>query len=448
MELLGQELRKIWRPGIVAVLAVLGVLYYLLFPRFYVEHFHNGPNAQSDFDIAVGWMERFGPTMEPEERAQVDAQLADEIAVFDDMVADLPEAAAAGIVAGQSDKILEVISEVTPAQRAEIRVYLADHPIVVKPAEGDKVFDILITLRAGNNHVKLRISDYHTHIVYIEKNGEVLFQSGEVLSDSARDMLTDRSCLSVEGVLDFASTCNLEDVRALIERQIDYNYAIAEEGMRHSWGANIGSVLKEHYGVGIYSRARYMAAAGSDARMSGCEMPVIIVSGSGNQGITASVPVVEYAKELNVSRDQMVRAVLLSDLLTIHLKTGIGRLSAYCGAVSAGCSAGAAIAYLHGGGFREIAHTLVNSLAIVSGMICDGAKASCAAKISAAVDAGLVGYSMFRSGQQFRGGDGIVTKGVEETIRNIGRLGRLGMRETDREIIRIMTNQPASEEAD
>jgi len=357
-------------------------------------------------------------------------------------------AAAAGIVAGQSDRILEVISEVTPAQRAEIRVYLADHPIVVKPAEGDKVFDILITLRAGNNHVKLRISDYHTHIVYIEKNGEVLFQSGEVLSDSARDMLTDRSCLSVEGVLDFASTCNLEDVRALIERQIDYNYAIAEEGMRHSWGANIGSVLKEHYGVGIYSRARYMAAAGSDARMSGCEMPVIIVSGSGNQGITASVPVVEYAKELNVSRDQMVRAVLLSDLLTIHLKTGIGRLSAYCGAVSAGCSAGAAIAYLHGGGFREIAHTLVNSLAIVSGMICDGAKASCAAKISAAVDAGLVGYSMFRSGQQFRGGDGIVTKGVEETIRNIGRLGRLGMRETDREIIRIMTNQPASEEAD
>lgn len=357
-------------------------------------------------------------------------------------------AAAAGIVAGQSDKILEVISEVTPAQRAEIRVYPADHPIVVKPAEGDKVFDILITLRAGNDHVKLRISDYHTHIVYIEKNGEVLFQSGEVLSDSARDMLTDRSCLSVEGVLDFASTCNLEDVRALIERQIDYNYAIAEEGMRHSWGANIGSVLKEHYGVGIYSRARYMAAAGSDARMSGCEMPVIIVSGSGNQGITASVPVVEYAKELNVSRDQMVRAVLLSDLLTIHLKTGIGRLSAYCGAVSAGCSAGAAIAYLHGGGFREIAHTLVNSLAIVSGMICDGAKASCAAKISAAVDAGLVGYSMFRSGQQFRGGDGIVTKGVEETIRNIGRLGRLGMRETDREIIRIMTNQPSSEEAD
>ena len=365
-----------------------------------------------------------------------------------DNLKGIEAAAAAGIVAGQSAKILEVISEVTPEQRAEIRAYLNSHTFVVKPAEGDKIFDIILTLRAGENYTKLRISDYHTHIVYIEKNGDVLLQSGEIMDDSARDMLTDRSCMSVEGVLDFAETCDLEDVRAMIERQIDYNYAIAEEGMRHNWGANIGSVLKEHYGTNIHSRARYMAAAGSDARMSGCEMPVVIVSGSGNQGITASVPVVEYAKELGVSHDQMVRAVLLSDLLTIHLKTGIGRLSAYCGAVSAGCSAGAAIAYLHGGGFREIAHTLVNSLAIVSGMICDGAKPSCAAKISAAVDAGLVGYSMFCSGQQFRGGDGIVTKGVEETICNIGRLGRHGMRETDREIIRIMTNQPVAHEAD
>ena len=316
----------------------------------------------------------------------------------------------------------------------------------VKPAEGNKVFDIILTLHRGEEYVKLRISDYHTHIVYIERSGEVLFKCGELLSESSADMLTDRSCLTVEGALDFAETCDLADVREMVERQIDYNHAIAEEGMRNSWGANIGSVLKEHYGDNIHSRARYMAAAGSDARMSGCEMPVIIVSGSGNQGITASVPVIEYAKELGVSRDRMVRAVLLSDLLTIHLKTGIGRLSAYCGAVSAGCSAGAAIAYLNGGGFREIAHTLVNSLAIVSGMICDGAKPSCAAKIAAAVDAGLVGYSMFRSNQQFRGGDGIVTKGVEATIRNISRLGRLGMRETDKEIIRIMTNQPAADE--
>lgn len=350
-------------------------------------------------------------------------------------------AAAAGIVAGQADRILEVISEVTQAQREAITGFLASCPIRVVPDESDVIFSITLTLRAGAQSVRLVIRDYHTHIVYIEHNGEVLLQDGKASQASAESELTDRSVLSVEGIIDFAQTCDPDDIRALVEPQIEYNYAIAEEGMRGTWGACIGRVIRDCCGTEIWSRARYMAAAASDARMSGCEMPVIIVSGSGNQGITACVPVVEYAKHLQVSRETMLRAVLLSDLLTIHLKTGIGRLSAYCGAVSAGCSAGAAIAYLHGGGLREIEHTLVNSLAIASGMICDGAKPSCAAKISAAVDAGLVGYSMFRCNQQFRGGEGIVTKGVENTISNIGRIGRLGMRETDREIIRIMTGQ-------
>ena len=350
-------------------------------------------------------------------------------------------AAAAGIVAGQADRILEVISEVTQAQREAITGFLASCPIRVVPDESDVIFAITLTLRAGEDSVRLVIRDYHTHIVYIEHNGEVLLQDGKASQASAESELTDRSVLSVEGIVDFAQTCDPDDIRALVEPQIEYNYAIAEEGMRGTWGACIGRVIRDCCGTEIWSRARYMAAAASDARMSGCEMPVIIVSGSGNQGITACVPVVEYAKHLQVSRETMLRAVLLSDLLTIHLKTGIGRLSAYCGAVSAGCSAGAAIAYLHGGGLREIEHTLVNSLAIASGMICDGAKPSCAAKISAAVDAGLVGYSMFRCNQQFRGGEGIVTKGVENTISNIGRIGRLGMRETDREIIRIMTGQ-------
>ena len=350
-------------------------------------------------------------------------------------------AAAAGIVAGQADRILEVISEVTQAQREAITGFLASCPIRVVPDESDVIFSITLTLRAGAQSVRLVIRDYHTHIVYIEHNGEVLLQDGKASQASAESELTDRSVLSVEGIVDFAQTCDPDDIRALVEPQIEYNYAIAEEGMRGTWGACIGRVIRDCCGTEIWSRARYMAAAASDARMSGCEMPVIIVSGSGNQGITACVPVVEYAKHLQVSRETMLRAVLLSDLLTIHLKTGIGRLSAYCGAVSAGCSAGAAIAYLHGGGLREIEHTLVNSLAIASGMICDGAKPSCAAKISAAVDAGLVGYSMFRCHQQFRGGEGIVTKGVENTISNIGRIGRLGMRETDREIIRIMTGQ-------
>ena len=348
-------------------------------------------------------------------------------------------AAAAGIVAGREEKILEVISEVTDAQKEEIASFLNTCPIRVKPDESDVVFSITLTLSAGADAVRLQITDYHTHIVLIEKNGEVLLKDGK--ASDANSGLTDRSVMSVEVVCDFADTCDLDDVRGLVEQQIAYNYAIAEEGMANPWGANIGKVIRDCYGQDIQHRARYMAAAASDARMSGCEMPVIIVSGSGNQGITASVPVIEYAKELGVSHDKMVRAVLLSDLLAIHLKTGIGRLSAYCGAVSAGCAAGGGIAYLHGGGFREVAHTLVNSLAIVSGMICDGAKASCAAKISASVDAGVMGYNMFRCNQQFRGGDGIVTKGVENTIENIGRIGRLGMRETDKEIIRIMTGQ-------
>ena len=351
-------------------------------------------------------------------------------------------AAVAGIVAGTAEKILEVISEVTEEEKQGMRDYLDTHDVRVMPAEGDVVFDIIITLTAGEESVRLRIADYHTNIVLIERNGEVLLDGGKVSEKAEMKGLTDRSCMSVEGAIDFADTCDLADVAELVERQIAYNYAIAEEGMKNAWGANIGKTLRDYYGTDVKTRARFMAAAGSDARMSGCEMPVIIVSGSGNQGITASVPVIVYAKELGVSHEAMVRAVLLSDLLTIHLKTGIGRLSAYCGAVSAGCSSAAAIAHLNGGGFKEVAHTLVNGLAIVSGMICDGAKASCAAKIAASVDAGLLGWSMYRNGQQFYGGDGVITKGVEETIVNIGRLGRVGMRETDKEIIRIMTGQP------
>ncbi len=347
-------------------------------------------------------------------------------------------AAAAGAVAGDAEKILEVLSSVTEAQKVQLRDYLASHEITVRPAEGDAVFDIILTLWSGADQVRLRLTDYHTNIVLIEKNGEALLKCGEVVSPAASG-LTDRSCLSVDAIVDFADTVDLEDVREPVERQLACNLAIAREGMANDWGANIGKVLRESYGEDVKVRARYMAAAGSDARMSGCEMPVIIVSGSGNQGITASVPVAVYAEELGVSHEKLLRAVTLSDLLTIHMKTGIGRLSAYCGAVSAGCAAGGAIAYLYGGGRREVAHTLVNALATISGMICDGAKPSCAAKIAAAVDAGVLGWHMFRGGQQFRSGEGIVTKGVEQTIANIGRLGRLGMRETDREIIRIMT---------
>jgi L-cysteine desulfidase len=227
----------------------------------------------------------------------------------------------------------------------------------------------------------------------------------------------------------------------MIDRQITYNSAISAEGLISDYGANIGKVLIKNYGNTIQIRAKAAAAAGSDARMSGCEMPVVIVSGSGNQGMTTSLPIIEYAKELAVEHEKLIRALVLANLITIHLKTGIGRLSAYCGVVSAGAAAGAGIAYLYGGGLEEISHTIVNALAIVSGIVCDGAKASCAAKIATAVEAGILGYTMFKNGQQFYGGDGIIAHGLEATIRNISQLGKEGMRKTDEEIIQIMLEE-------
>lgn len=245
--------------------------------------------------------------------------------------------------------------------------------------------------------------------------------------------------MTIKDIIDFADTVEISDIGDTIRRQIAYNSAISQEGLTNSYGANVGRVILNTYGNDIKFRAMAAPAAGSDARMSGCELPVIIVSGSGNQGMTASLPVIEYAKEYGKTEEELIRAVIVSDLITIHQKSWIGRLSAFCGAISAGCGSAAGIAYLMGGGYDVIAHTLVNSLAIVSGIVCDGAKASCAGKIAAAVNAGILGYNMYLNGSQFYAGDGIVSKGVENTIRNVGRLGRDGMRETDKEILRIMT---------
>lgn len=349
----------------------------------------------------------------------------------------IPAAAAAGIVAGRDELLLEVISKATAAEQAEIRAYLERTPITVKLSDSPHIFDIDIRVEADGHMARARIVQHHTNIVRIEKDGEILLDV-DCSAAAAEDGLCDRSCLSVAGILDFVESAALEDIEGPVRRQIEYNTRIAEEGLSGSWGANIGKVLLDTYGSDVKVRARAMAAAGSDARMNGCSLPVVIVSGSGNQGITASLPVVEFAKELGVGYDKTIRAVALSDLITVHLKSGIGRLSAYCGAVSAGCGSGAGIAYLYGGGLREVEHTIVNSIAIDSGIVCDGAKASCAAKIASAVDAGILGYHMYKNGQEFRAGDGLVTHGVEETIRNIGTLAREGMRETDREILHIM----------
>ena len=357
----------------------------------------------------------------------------------------IPAAAAAGMAAGDPDLELEVLSKIGEAEQKTIQEYLERTPITVKLADSPFIFDIAIRAWAGEDSALVRIVNYHTNIVRIEKNGEVL---REVEAQAAQEEgLTDKSVLSVEGVLEFAREAHLADVEDVIGRQIRYNTAIAEEGLRGDYGANIGKVLLSTYGNDVKIRARAMAAAGSDARMNGCGLPVVIVSGSGNQGLTASLPVIEYAKELGVDRETLYRALLVSDLITIHLKTEIGRLSAYCGAVSAGCGSGAGIAYLYGRDkepqelLRDVSHTIVNALAVTSGIVCDGAKASCAAKISSAVDAGLLGFYMYQNGQQFRGGDGIISKGVEATIHNIGLLAAQGMRETDREILDIMTTR-------
>lgn len=357
----------------------------------------------------------------------------------------IPAAAAAGMAAGDPSLNLEVLSQIGEAEQARIREYLACTPITVKLADSPLIFDILVRAWAGEDSALVRIANYHTHIVRIEKNGAIL--KDLPVQAAAEEGLTDKSVLSVRGILEFAREADLSDVEETLSRQIRFNTAIAQEGLRGDYGANIGQVLLSAYGDDVKIRAKAMAAAGSDARMNGCGLPVVIVSGSGNQGLTASLPVIEYAKELGTDQETLYRALLVSDLITIHLKAEIGRLSAYCGAVSAGCGSGAGIAYLYGKDkpeealLKDVSHTIVNSLAVVSGMVCDGAKASCAAKIASAVDAGILGFTMYQQGQQFRGGDGIISKGVEETIHNIGLLATQGMRETDREILDIMTTR-------
>lgn len=346
-------------------------------------------------------------------------------------------AAAVGIVAGREDLELEVLSEVTREQQESLGAYLETARITVCPIDSDYLLDIAVKVQKGDDEAKVRIAKEHTNIVRIEKNGEVLFE--KEVEEQDEENLPDYSLLSMKKIYDFALTADLDDVKEILDRQIGYNTAISEEGMRGDYGANIGRLLMTEYGDGIENRAKAKAASGSDARMNGCDLPVIINSGSGNQGMTASLPVIEYARELHSSKEQLYRALLISNLVTLHQKEGIGRLSAYCGAVSAGAGAGTGIAYLMGGDLKMITHTLVNALAITSGIVCDGAKASCAAKIAMAVDAGILGYKMYKNGQQFYGGDGIVAKGVENTIRNVGRLGKDGMKETDKEIIRIMT---------
>ena len=351
-------------------------------------------------------------------------------------------AIAAGVVANAPEKELEVLAGLRESDRAAMVSFLERRCITVKEMESVHTFDLQLSGRTACHEAVVRISKNHTNVVLVSCDGEDITEKHvrAVLEEEAQH--TDRSVLNVQDIVTFAEEVDISELAPLLMRQVEMNMAIAEEGLKNDYGACIGKVLYRNGASTLRDRARAYAAAGSDARMSGCEMPVGIVSGSGNQGITASVPVAIYAKEQGASQEELLRAVLLSDLITIHQKTGIGCLSAYCGAISAGCGSAAGICFLRGGRFYEIAHTLVNAVAILSGTICDGAKPSCAAKIAMAVEAGIMGYEMMLSGHQFYGGDGIITKGVENTIRNIGRLARDGMSETDKEIIRIMLQTP------
>ena len=347
-------------------------------------------------------------------------------------------AASIGIVGGRGELELEVLSKVTEKDIENSRKLRKDAVFTVLPSDSGYIFHIKVEMESKGERARVEIAGNHTNVILKERNGEVLFK--KEYKESVGEKKKDRSVLSIKNIVEYAENVDVEDIRKTLERQIEYNTAIAKEGLNGNWGANIGSILLKSYGESVQNKAKAYAAAGSDARMNGCERPVVINSGSGNQGLTASLPVIVYANELNVSQNTLLRALAVSNLVTIHLKSGIGSLSAYCGATSAGAGAGAGVCYLYGGRENEISHTIVNALAIESGMICDGAKASCAAKIASAVEAGLLGMAMQKYGSEFYGGEGIVKKGVENTIDNVSRIAREGMRETDRTIIDIMTS--------
>lgn len=342
-----------------------------------------------------------------------------------------------GAVGGNAQKQLEVLADVRPEHIEKTRELLKTDLCQVEIIHGTANLNVIITARKGTDYAIVEIKDKHTNITRIEKNGKLVFSKSSEAGASSPDAI-DRSWMNIEGIYDFANTVEIEDVKQLLDTQIEYNIKIAEEGLKNNYGANVGSTIIKCYGEDIRTIAKAYPAAGSDARMSGCILPVVINSGSGNQGMTVSLPIIKYAQYLGASQEKLYRALVLGNLTAIHQKTGIGSLSAYCGAVSAGCGSGVGIAYLYDSGLDIINKTIVNTLANVSGIVCDGAKPSCAAKIASSVDAALLGYNMAVNGQAFQPGEGLVKETVEETIMSIGRLGRKGMKETDAEILEIM----------
>ena len=347
-------------------------------------------------------------------------------------------AALLGIVAGDADASLQVISHVDDEGRKALNEALEHVRVKVILAERVPPLYIRVKVRNGYNTAEIEIALAHTNVTRIIKNKEVLY-SQDFDRDAVVGIETDK--MNINDIIEYAETVDLDDIRETIERQIADNTAISNEGLRNNWGERVGQTLLEEYGNNIIIRARAAAAAGSDARMNGCAMPVVINSGSGNQGMTVSLPVIEYAKELNCDHDKLLRALVLANLMALHQKKYIGYLSAYCGAVSAGAGAACGICWLLGGTRKQIADTLVNAMATIGGMVCDGAKSSCAGKISLSIEAGIQGMKMAMKGLRYRPGEGIVKEDDDETVREVGRMGNAGMKGTDLEILHIMLEE-------
>lgn len=349
-------------------------------------------------------------------------------------------AIAMGVIGGDANKKLEVLEGVTQTDIEQAKHYNDTVTFKLQVLSSAAKLHLIIVAEGSGHQALVEIIHQHTHIVRIEKDSKNIF-SIPYDENNNSDALTDRSMLSIENIVAFAETVSLDRVLSVIEKQIVCNSAISKEGLTHQWGVNVGKNLIKHYGNDIRIRAKAAAAAGSDARMSGCVLPVVINSGSGNQGMTASLPVIEYALELGISHESLIRALVISNLCAIHQKTKIGRLSAYCGVVSAACGAGAAITWMHGGSYQQIEETMTNTLANVSGILCDGAKPSCAAKIASSVDAAIMAHYLSSENQAFVSGDGIVKSTLENTLIGIGKIANEGMVGTDTTILSIMIDE-------
>lgn len=345
-------------------------------------------------------------------------------------------AAVLGAMLDCGDSELEVLSCAGEEDRQRTKELLGTGYCSCGLELGEGNMYIRVLAAGGNDEAEVRIKERHTNVIYMRKNDDVLLDISS--DDDQSDMERSKALLNVADILDFAETADYSDIEELLRDQAELNMAVAEEGIRKVYGAAVGRTLLENNENDIKTRAKAYAAAASDARMGGCAFPVVVNSCSGNQGITTSIPVVLYARELGIGKDRLYRALLLSNLIAVHIKRHIGVLSAFCGAVSASCASGAAITYLYGGTYQQICHTIVNTLANVGGIVCDGAKASCAAKIASSVDAALLAHDMAMAGSRFAGGEGIVAEDVEKTIENIGIVGKDGMKETDITILKLM----------